>query len=152
MQFATLFYQKVEPIRLALSMALIFQVHVLSALMLVMMYIPFYLYTFVTLSVAKKKETFLQVFIAVILFLLLTVNVWLILLYLRGTNHLLDPFINREIGKNGIDGTARYWLYTPISLMVLLVLQFVYAILNWKKLAKLEKNIAFYLFCLLFFI
>ena len=23
-------------------------------------------------------------------------------------NHLLDPFINREIGKNGIDGTARY--------------------------------------------
>ena len=109
-----IFYQKVEPIRLALSMALIFQVHVLSALMLVMMYIPFYLYTFVTLSVAKKKETFLQVFIAVILFLLLTVNVWLILLYLRGTNHLLDPFINREIGKNGIDGTARYWLYTPI--------------------------------------
>ena len=48
-----IFYQKVEPIRLALSMALIFQVHVLSALMLVMMYIPFYLYTFVTLSVTK---------------------------------------------------------------------------------------------------
>ena len=69
-----IFYQKVEPIRLALSMALIFQVHMLSALMLVMMYIPFYLYTFVTLSVAKKKETFLQVFIAVILFLLLTVE------------------------------------------------------------------------------
>ena len=35
------FYQKVEPIRLALSMALIFQVHVLSALILVMMYLPF---------------------------------------------------------------------------------------------------------------
>ena len=99
-------------------MVLIFQVHVLSALMLVMMYIPFYLYTFVKVSVTKKKETFVQVVIAVILFLLLTVNVWLVLLYLRGTNHLLDPFINREIGKNGIDGTARYWLYTPISLMV----------------------------------
>ena len=141
-----IFYQKVEPIRLALSMALIFQVHVLSALMLVMMYIPFYLYTFVTLSVAKKKETFLQVFIAVILFLLLTVNIWLILLYLRGTNHLLDPFINREIGKNGIDGTARYWLYTPISLMVLLVLQFVYAILNWKKFGQMEKILHFIYF------
>ena len=145
-----IFYQKVEPIRLALSMALIFQVHVLSALMLVMMYIPFYLYTFVTLSVAKKKETFLQVFIAVILFLLLTVNIWLILLYLRGTNHLLDPFINREIGKNGIDGTARYWLYTPISLMVLLVLQFVYAILNWKKLAKWKKILHFIYFVFFF--
>lgn len=145
-----IFYQKVEPIRLALSMALIFQVHMLSALMLVMMYIPFYLYTFVTLSVAKKKETFLQVFIAVILFLLLTVNVWLILLYLRGTNHLLDPFINREIGKNGIDGTARYWLYTPISLMVLLVLQFVYAILNWKKLAKWKKILHFIYFVFFF--
>ena len=120
-------------------MVLIFQVHVLSALMLVMMYIPFYLYTFVKVSVTKKKETFVQVVIAVILFLLLTVNVWLVLLYLRGTNHLLDPFINREIGKNGIDGTARYWLYTPISLMVLLVLQFVYAILNWRKLAKWKK-------------
>lgn len=145
-----IFYQKVEPIRLALSMALICQVHVLSALMLVMMYIPFYLYTFVTLSVAKKKETFVQVFIAVILFLLLTVNVWLILLYLRGTNHLLDPFINREIGRNGIDGTARYWLYTPISLMVLLVLQFVYAILNWKKLAKWKKILHFIYFVFFF--
>ena len=92
------FYQKVEPIRLSLSMALIFQIHVLSALMLVMMYLPFYLYTFVKSPIAKKKETFVQVVIAVILFLLLTVNVWLVLLYLRGTNHLLDPFINREIG------------------------------------------------------
>lgn len=138
------FYQKVEPIRLALSMALIFQVHVLSALMLVMMYLPFYLYTFVKSPIAKKKETFVQVVIAVILFLLLTVNIWLVLLYLRGTNHLLDPFINREIGKNGIDGTARYWLYTPISLMVLLILQFIYAVLNWKKFAKWKK------YCILF--
>ena len=50
---------KVEPIRLALSMALIFQVHVLSALILVMMYLPFYLYTFVKSPIAKKKETFI---------------------------------------------------------------------------------------------
>ena len=60
-------------------MALIFQVHVLSALILVMMYLPFYLYTFVKSPIAKKKETFVQVLIAVILFLLLTVNVWLVL-------------------------------------------------------------------------
>lgn len=145
-----IFYQKVEPIRLALSMALIFQVHVLSALMLVMMYIPFYLYTFVKASVAKKRETFVQVFIAVILFLLLTVNVWLVLLYLRGTNHLLNPFINREMGKNGIDGTARYWLYTPISLMVLLVFQIAYAILNWKKLANWKKILHFIYFIFFF--
>lgn len=145
-----IFYQKVEPIRLALSMALIFQVHILSALMLVMMYIPFYLYTFVKASVTKKKETFVQVFITVILFLLLTVNVWLVLLYLRGTNHLLNPFINREMGKNGIDGTARYWLYTPISLMVLLVFQIAYAILNWKNLAKWKKILHFIYFIFFF--
>jgi hypothetical protein len=144
------FYQKVEPIRLALSMALIFQIHVLSALMLVMMYLPFYLYTFVKAPIAKKKETFVQVVIAVILFLLLTVNIWLVLLYLRGTNHLLDPFINREIGKNGIDGTARYWLYTPISLMVLLILQFIYAVLNWKKFAKWKKILHFIYFIFFF--
>ena len=145
-----IFYQKVEPFRLALSIALIFQIHVLSTLMLVMMYIPFYLYTFVKVSVAKKKENFVQVFIAVILFLLLTVNVWLVLLYLRGTNHLLDPFINREIGKNGIDGTARYWLYTPISLMVLLILQFIYAIVNWKKLARWKRILHFIYFVFFF--
>ncbi|MDU8068635.1 MAG: hypothetical protein E7J21_04650, partial [Streptococcus salivarius] len=144
------FYQKVEPIRLALSMALIFQVHVLSALILVMMYLPFYLYTFVKSPIAKKKETLVQVGIAVILFLLLTVNVWLVLLYLRGTNHLLDPFINREIGKNGIDGTARYWLYTPISLMVLLILQFLYAVLNWKKFARWKKILHFIYFIFFF--
>ena len=131
-------------------MALIFQVHVLSALILVMMYLPFYLYTFVKSPIAKKKETLVQVGIAVILFLLLTVNVWLVLLYLRGTNHLLDPFINREIGKNGIDGTARYWLYTPISLMVLLILQFLYAVLNWKKFARWKKILHFIYFVFFF--
>lgn len=144
------FYQRVDQVRLALSMALIFQVHVLSALMLVMMYLPFYLYTFVKVTASKKKETIVKVLIAVILFLLLTVNVWGVLLYLRGANHLLDPFINREIGKNGIDGTARYWLYTPISLMVLLILQFIYAIVNWKKLARWKRILHFIYFVFFF--
>ncbi|MDN5031190.1 hypothetical protein PCY14_07690 [Streptococcus sp. SV2] len=144
------FYQRVDQVRLALSMALIFQIHVLSALMLAMMYLPFYLYTFVKATTYKKKETILKVLIAVILFLLLTVNVWGVLLYLRGANHLLDPFINREIGKNGIDGTARYWLYTPISLMVLLILQFIYAIVNWKKLARWKRILHFIYFVFFF--
>ena len=144
------FYQRVDQVRLALSMALIFQIHVLSALMLAMMYLPFYLYTFVKATTSKKKDTILKVLIAVILFLLLTVNVWGVLLYLRGANHLLDPFINREIGKNGIDGTARYWLYTPISLMVLLILQFIYAIVNWKKLARWKRILHFIYFVFFF--
>lgn len=144
------FYQRVDQVRLALSMALIFQIHVLSALMLAMMYLPFYLYTFVKATTSKKKETILKVLIAVILSLLLTVNVWGVLLYLRGANHLLDPFINREIGKNGIDGTARYWLYTPISLMVLLILQFIYAIVNWKKLARWKRILHFIYFVFFF--
>lgn len=144
------FYQRVNQVRLALSMALIFQIHVLSALMLAMMYLPFYLYTFVKATTSKKKETILKVLIAVILFLLLTVNVWGVLLYLRDANHLLDPFINREIGKNGIDGTARYWLYTPISLMVLLILQFIYAIVNWKKLARWKRILHFIYFVFFF--
>lgn len=144
------FYQRVDQVRLALSMALIFQIHVLSALMLAMMYLPFYLYTFVKATTSKKKETILKVLIAVILFLLLTVNVWGVLLYLRDANHLLDPFINREIGKNGIDGTARYWLYTPISLMVLLILQFIYAIVNWKKLARWKRILHFIYFVFFF--
>lgn len=144
------FYQRVDQVRLALSMALIFQIHVLSALMLAMMYLPFYLYTFVKATTSKKKETILKVLIAVILFLLLTVNVWGVLFYLRVANHLLDPFINREIGKNGIDGTARYWLYTPISLMVLLILQFIYAIVNWKKLARWKRILHFIYFVFFF--
>lgn len=144
------FYQRVDQVRLALSMALIFQIHVLSALMLAMMYLPFYLYTFVKATTSKKKETILKVLIAVILFLLLTVNVWGVILYLRGANHLLDPFINREIGKNGIDGTARYWLYTPISLIVLLILQFIYAIVNWKKLARWKRILHFIYFVFFF--
>ena len=144
------FYQRVDQVRLALSMALIFQVHVLSALMLVMMYLPFYIYTFVKVTASKKKETIVKILIAIILFLLLTVNVWGVLLYLRGANHLLDPFINREIGKNGIDGTARYWLYTPISLMVLLILQFIYAIVNCKKLARWKRKLHFIYFVFFF--
>ena len=54
------FYQRVDQVRLALSMALIFQVHVLSALMLVMMYLPFYIYTFVKVTASKKRKQLLK--------------------------------------------------------------------------------------------
>ncbi|MGT2907619.1 hypothetical protein [Streptococcus dentiloxodontae] len=142
------FYKKIEPVRLAVSVALIFQVHVLSSLILVIMYIPFFLYGFIKTD--QKLTVIYKGILAAVLFLLLTSNIWTIILYLNSQNHLLDPFINETMGRNGIDGTSKYWLYTPISLVPLLALQVIYLFVRWRKLANWKRVLhLIYLFFIL---
>ncbi|MBM7641905.1 hypothetical protein JOC28_000193 [Streptococcus loxodontisalivarius] len=131
------FYKKVEPIRLAVSVALIFQVHLLSAMLLIMMYVPFFLYGFI-----KSSDRWLLIrkgLWSVFLFAILTANVWAVLIYLRLQNKLLDPFINETIGVNGVDGNSSYWLFTPVSLVILLLAQLIYVAIRFRTMANWKR-------------
>ncbi|TWT11071.1 hypothetical protein FRX54_04195 [Streptococcus sp. sy004] len=132
-----IFEQKVNSVRMALAVALMLQVHVLSALFLVLIYIPFYLYSFVKSS--DKLGLIWQTFLAVVLAIFLTLNIWAALIFLRQDNKLLDPFINPLMQQNTIDGTATYWLNRPIFLLVLFIIHIFLTLLYWRKTTGWEK-------------
>lgn len=128
---------RVSSLRLALAVSLMLQVHVLSALFLVLMYVPFYLYAFIKSPL--KLNLIWQTIKAVILAIGLTLNIWSALFFLRQDNALLDPFVNPLMAKNTLDGTATYWLNRPTVLLFLFIGQLVLTVIYWKKWAGWEK-------------
>lgn len=127
---------KLEFVRLATAVALMLQVHVLSALFLVMMYVPFYIYAF--FKTPQRLKLLGQTVLSVVLAILLTLNIWSALLFLRQDNVLLDPFVNPLMGKHTINQASSYWLTRPQALLMLFVLQPAFLFAFWKKLAKWE--------------
>lgn len=127
---------KLEFVRLATAVALMLQVHVLSALFLVMMYVPFYIYAF--FKTPQRLKLLGQTVLSVVLAILLTLNIWSALLFLRQDNVLLDPFVNPLMGKHTINQASSYWLTRPQVLLMLFVLQPAFLFAFWKKLAKWE--------------
>ncbi|MGT2926448.1 YfhO family protein [Streptococcus cuniculipharyngis] len=143
-----IFQDKIEVIRLAVSVALMLQVHVLSALFLVMMYVPFYLYGLMKSS--AKLKILGQTTLSVVLAVLLTLNIWTALIFLRQDNLLLDPFVNPLMGKHTINQASSYWLTRPQFLFVLFIAQLGYFLFYWKKVAKWEWVLAITYFLFFF--
>lgn len=129
--------RQVNALRLGVAVALMLQVHVLSALFLVLMYLPFYLYTFV--KTAQKWDFIWQTVKAVVLAIVLTLNIWSALFFLRQDNRLLDPFVNPLMAQNTLDGTATYWLNRPSLLLVLFIGHFILTVVYWKKCPGWQK-------------
>lgn len=108
----------VSPLKLALAVALMLQVHTLSTLLLVLTYIPFFAYA---LFSSEKKLCFLsQVGLAIGLCLILTANVWLPLVSLGQANKLLDPFVNKNLPNYTIDRASKNLLSQPQGIRYLL--------------------------------
>lgn len=124
-------YHKVSPLRLAVSVALMFQVHLLSALFLILMYLPFFSYGWLRSS--QKIGLLKHISLAIALFLVLTANVWTVFIDLNHANDLLTPFINEKMGQDGITGRAKYWLFWPEPLSVFLVGQVLFLGLWFRK-------------------
>lgn len=108
----------VNPVKLALVVALMLQVHTLSTLFLVLTYIPFF--TYALFSSEKKLRFLTQVGLAISLCLLLTANVWLPLLSLGQANQLIAPFVNKNLPQHTIDRSSRVLLDQPKGLRYLL--------------------------------
>lgn len=131
------FYKEVHPLQLAFAVSLIFQIHLLSTLFLVVMYIPFFVYGFCQSK--KKLRIMIQSLLSVGLALLLTANVWVALLFLKKDNQLLDPFINDLMNNNAINTGSTYWITAPYSLVIFLIGQIGYVLFRWRSMANWKR-------------
>lgn len=103
--------KKVGVLRLAVAVAVMMQVHMLSCFLLILAYLPFYLYGFFKSD--KKKEVFIKGVQAVLLSLLLTANVWAALIDVGCSNNLVEPFINSKLYIMTVNQRSIEWLLTP---------------------------------------
>ncbi len=78
------------------------QIHMLSALFLILAYAI--LFSIGWLKSQDKWNVMKDVLFSVGVFLILTVNIWLPLLYVNATNELAAPFINKSLFSQQLPG------------------------------------------------
>lgn len=121
-------------------MALMFQVHLFSAVLLAVVYLGFY-GTLFAINKAKRGQLFIQGVLSVLLFFLLTTNVWYGLLTLYSGNELLAPFVNHLMYQSTITYNSVYWLVTP-GVLLLFVGYFIwFSRRKWHELLLFDKVI-----------
>lgn len=129
-------HKRLRPFAVGVSVAVLFQIHVFSSILLVLLYVPFFLRAFfVGTSGEEKRQLVLRLAGAIGIFLLLTANIWLGMLDLYTSNTLIAPFVNRNMQNNTITGTSSYWWTTPYLLPILCALFFCGAIRVWPRLS-----------------
>lgn len=141
--------KKVGVLRLAVAVAVMMQVHMLSCFLLIVAYLPFYLYGF--FKSTEKKEVFVKGIQAVLLSLLLTANVWAALIDVGRSNNLVEPFINSKLYIMTVNQRSIEWLLTPKALVLVLLYQLYFSFRHWRHFDQLLRVVtgAFFLFLVL---
>jgi len=111
--------------------ALMFQTHVFTSLILILIYLPFFCYAFI--KNPQKKQLLKNLACSMGVFFLLTLAIWVSFYMIYSTNTIADPFINQHMDRSAITSKGRCWLTTPIFLVILLLGQLLASILLWKK-------------------
>ncbi|NMP59536.1 hypothetical protein [Enterococcus mundtii] len=131
--------KKFPVIPVALSVALMTQIHLLSTFMLVLMYIPF----FFCLFQIEKRKSIISLVKSILLYLFLTANIWVGMYILYRGNSLLSPFINKNMSLKSINLDGSYWLVYPMILPLLLILGISYYIFS-RRTKTIVTKIVFY--------
>ncbi|MFS1663188.1 hypothetical protein [Streptococcus sp. zg-JUN1979] len=121
---------QVKVLRLAIAVALMTQVHMLSAFMLILMYLPFYLYGFIKSQ--EKVQVILKGLLAVVLCLLLSANIWAAMIQVAGHNTLVQPFINAKLYIMTVNQRSIEWLITPLPLLFILLYALSFSFRHWR--------------------
>lgn len=109
-------------LKVTASIALMTQIHLLSSVMLALMYVPFYLYYFFDQN--EKGKALLQLGKSVLLYFVLTANIWGGLALVYSGNKILPPFVNREMSQKAINLDGSYWLTYPKIFSLILFIGF----------------------------
>jgi len=129
--------QRFPFIKMGVSMALMTQVHMLTAIMLGLIYLPF----FISYARQHWKEAFLDVFKAILIYLCLSINVWISLIMIETSDQLKMPFINEQMSEKAIDLKGSYWLEYPKSLYLILIIGLIICLIYWKRISKFTKQL-----------
>lgn len=141
--------KKIAPVRLAVAVSVMVQIHMLSAFLLILAYLPFYLYGFVKST--DKKNILWNGIKAVTLALVLTANVWVVLANVGRANNLVEPFINSKLYIMTVNQRSIQWLITPIPLLLMVLYQLYFTFKHWRHFDALLRLVvgSFFLFLVL---
>ncbi|WP_461198987.1 hypothetical protein [Enterococcus sp. N249-2] len=129
--------KRLRPFAVGVSVAVLFQIHVFSSILLVLMYGPFFIRAFFRSEEPQAKhQLIIKLVGAIAIFMVLTANIWVGMADLYLNNQLLAPFVNHNMQNNTITGTSSYWWSTPILLPILCALFFCGALKVWSKLTS----------------
>lgn len=134
-------HKKFPVIKVAVSAGLMTQIHLLSSIMLALMYIPFYLYYF--FNQTEKGKALLQLIKSVLLYFVLTANIWAGLAIVYSGNKILPPFVNREMSQKAIDLDGSYWLHYPKAFPILILSGFLLFIFFQQKNTLFQKIVLY---------
>ncbi|MEY8530698.1 cell division protein [Lactobacillus taiwanensis] len=118
-------------IGLGITMAVVAQVHLLSTVICVLALVPFFTYS---LCQSKNKAVLcLNLVKAVVVFLVLTANVWGAFLLLYSTNHMA-PTYDYPLSSTAITvGVISVWNTILDSILVIFFVQLCYVLTNFKE-------------------
>lgn len=141
--------KNIQPLTLGALMALMFQTHLLSSVMLAAIYVPFFIYAFCQTS--DKKQLVKNLAFSILIFFVLTINIWLTFLSVYQVNEILPPFKNRHMYTSTLDKNSYYWIIDPPAIALLIILQGVLTFHWWKKLKTGVKLFTFSAFAFFLF-
>lgn len=124
-------------VKVALSMALMTQVHTLTAMMLGLIYFPF----FVVYARKRWGAALIELAKTIGLYVCLSINVWISLFLINTGDQLKMPFANPQMSEKAIDLGGAYWLHYPGILRLLLIVGFLFCLINWHKVQRFTKQL-----------
>ena len=121
---------------LGIYTAMMVQTHMLTSLILVLIYLPFFGYAFFQ---NRQKGKFIRdLVVEILIFICLTLNVWLAYVTVFARNQMARPFINHEMSYSTINQHSFYWLLNPAILAPILVV--IYLVFVWKWWSMTASN------------
>lgn len=131
--------QRFPILKVAVSIAVMTQIHMLTAVMVSLIYLPFFIdYGTRQASWSKTVKDFLK---SLVLYAGLSSNVWLSFFLINSGDRLKMPFTNQQMSEKAIDLGGSYWLQYPKFLWLLLVASFLLCIFYWHRLERFTKQV-----------
>ncbi|WP_256978914.1 cell division protein [Lactobacillus taiwanensis] len=121
-------------IKLGVTIAVLAQIHLLSTFLAILVLLPFFIYSLVYSK--NKKKIWVNVGKAIALFTILTANIWGAFIYLYSTNLLSAP-LNFPVDDSALNlfiaGNTTMWKTITDVTLIIICLQLIYVILNYKN-------------------
>lgn len=118
-------HKPINWIKLALIMSVVAQIHLLSTLLSIILLIPFFIIGLI--QTRYRKEMMLNLGLAILATILLTMNVWIMLLYFNKIDIVSNP------GAFNMYKATLSWHYFTLISICLMLFQFMYVAFHWKQ-------------------
>ena len=129
--------KRIQSYQLGICMALMLQTHLFSTIILLLVYIPAFIYAW--MRTEHRKKLLRSLFHAIFIFFALTANVWFAFIEIYGGNEILSPFINLNMSLSTINHDASFWLVNPLILVVIITVEIFRGVKEGKMYSILHK-------------